>query len=525
MAQFESGVRCLTWPWFSHWSLKHTAKTGDSLFILADQLGLGFTNRLFFGDNLEVLRRHIEDDSIDLIYLDPPFNSDKNYNLLFQHRDGTRVAGQIKAFEDTWTWGMESAAAYQRVVSEGGDLSKTLRAFRDMLGTTDLLAYLTMMAPRLVELRRALKPTGSVFLHCDPRASHYLKLLMDGVFGPKQFRNEIAWHYSGWNKRLDHHFERRHDIILFYSKDVRQHAFNSFALPWESVAQYVKVRKQKLRRDSEGRDYVRSDAGGGKRVNRYIEDALAYGQPVDDVWEIDKINNSSGEAVGYPTQKPLELLQRIIESTTRVDDVVLDPFCGCGTTIAAAQKLGRRWIGIDITAVAIDVIVERLKREYTQLDYALVGEPSTIDEAEALAALDKHEFEAWACRQVGATGVHRKGADRGIDGEIVGVFDNGQSWRGVVSVKGGALTLSQVRDLVGVIDREKADFGLLVSLKQPTAAMRREAADSGFTAEGIPRLQLLTVAQILEGTGPTTPASSARQATGTNVRQLRVVNR
>ena len=556
---------------------------------MASQLSLGFANTLYFGDNLEVLRRYVPDRSIDFVYLDPPFNSKRNYNLLFEHRDGSKTAGQIKAFDDTWTWSLESRREYDRVVQAGGKVSKAMRALHEILGTTDMLAYMTMMAPRLVELARVLKTSGSLYLHCDPAASHYLKVLLDAVFGPENFRSEIVW------KRTSAHSDAKqgrkgygaiHDVLLFYSNS-RSFYWKPYYTPYETDYFDIEYRHEA----KDGGKYKEADATAAKpggdtsyewRVmrspgqrweadleNDYLNPKTGYeykgvlpyrnrfwaysvdnmrtfaregrlihratGMPrlmlmadempgvgPQDLWT-DISPADAKERVGYPTQKPVALLERMIEASCPAEGVVLDPFCGCGTTVAAAQKLGRRWVGIDITAVAIDVIIERLKRDYTRLDFDLVGEPSTIDEAEALARLDKHEFQAWACRRVGATGVHKKGADRGIDGEIVGVFSNGQAWRGVLSVKGGTLTMSQVRDLVGVVDREKAHFGLVISLKQPTAAMRREAADAGFTKEGIPRLQMLTVNQILEGALPKVPLPSAREETGTNGGRLRAV--
>lgn len=201
---------------------------------MGKQLAFEPQGRLFFGDNLEVLRRHIEPDSVDLIYLDPPFNSNKTYNVLFRHKDGRAPAAQVKAFDDTWRWDQSAAAQYEETVEQGGDVSRVLRAFREFLGGgdarkgSDMLAYLTMMAPRLVELRRALKPTGSLYLHCDPTASHYLKILLDAVFGPENFRNEVIWWYRKWSRGTTK-FLRNHDVLLFYANG--PHAtFNVLAL-------------------------------------------------------------------------------------------------------------------------------------------------------------------------------------------------------------------------------------------------------------------------------------------------------
>lgn len=507
---------------------------------MPSQLSLGFTNTLYFGDNLEVMRRYLDNESVDLIYLDPPFKPAINFNILFQHKDGRRPAAQIKAFNDSWTWTMESARVYQEVVESGGQVSKAIRALRELLGTSDLLAYLTMMAPRLVELRRILRSTGTLYLHCDLAASHYLKVLLDAIFGPEQLRNEIVWNRTFAKSLMSTRLPWNHDVLLVYGKtsETRWNKSEAF-LPYSEDALDSKTAGKYRFRDDDGRLYrldnlispnpnrpnltyeflgmtkvwrwtrermekayadgivVQPSPGSVPTLKRYLDEQR--GRPLSDVWtDIPPLNSQAAERLGYPTQKPLALVERIIRLSSNVGDIVLDPFCGCGTTVDAAQRLNRRWIGIDITRDAIEVIVDRLRSIYGQLDYALVGEPSSIDEAHALAELDKHEFEGWVCRRIGAAGAHRKGADRGIDGEFVGVFDNGESWRGIVSVKGGAVGVSQVRDLWGVVQREKAEFGIYVSLKPLTPAMKREGADAGFTSQGVPRLQVVTVEQILD---------------------------
>ena len=266
-------------------------------------------NSLHYGDNLDILRKREDfpDESIDLIYLDPPFNSKRNYNVIYKTPTGHDSDSQITAFEDSWHWGDQAEQEYFNLTKQPNTkLSELIQALRQFLKETDMMAYLVMMANRLLEMHRVLKPMGSLYLHCDPTASHYLKIVLDGVFGNENFRNEICWHYSGWNGKLRDHFEKRHDIIFFYAKNKNQ-LFNSYSLPWESRDEYVSVRKQKVFRDEKGREYVLSDAGDGKRVERYLDDAMAYGKPIDDVWNIDKINNSSKESLGYPTQKPLAL--------------------------------------------------------------------------------------------------------------------------------------------------------------------------------------------------------------------------
>ena len=314
-----------------------------------------FENRtLFENNNLPVLRA-LDTDSIDLIYLDPPFNSNRNYAAPI----GSQAAGA--AFKDTWTLSDIDIAEHGELAEQAPSLHTVIQAAREVHGK-GMQSYLIMMSTRLLEMKRILKDTGSIYLHCDPTASHYLKLVMDAVFGKKNFRNEVVWHYSGWNARLSKSFSSRHDVILLYGNSNNQ-KFNSYAVDWESEEEYIRVRKQKVHTDDAGRKYVLSDGGGGTRVRRYLEEAMAYGKPVDDVWDISKINNSSKEHLGYPTQKPIALLERIIKASSNQGDVVLDPFCGCATTCIAAEKLGRQWVGIDISPRAVELVQYRLERE------------------------------------------------------------------------------------------------------------------------------------------------------------------
>jgi DNA modification methylase len=327
-------------------------------------------NRLYWGDNLNILRSHMADASVDLVYLDPPFNSRRDYALRTRPSEEAAGApsGKTVAFEDTWRWDAQAEREFGEILQSGNPaLVHLLSAFRQALGENDLAAYLVMMANRLLELHRVLKPTGSLALHCDPAASHYLKILLDAIFGEPNFRNEIIWHYSGWNARLKNAFNSRHDVILFYAKNVERQQFNGYATPWESTEEYVRVRKQKIRTDEAGRHYVLSDAGNGKRVKRFLDEAMGYGKPVDDVWDIPKLNNSAKESLGYPTQKPLALLERLILATTSESDTVLDPFCGSGTTLHAAQRLNRGWIGIDCSELATDMAAARINDNFPGL--------------------------------------------------------------------------------------------------------------------------------------------------------------
>ena len=417
-------------------------------------------NTLYYGDNLDVLRRYIKDEAVDLIYLDPPFKSNQDYNVLFAEQGGTRSAAQIKAFEDTWRWDQGAAFAFQQTIEAGGKVAQAMLAFRQFLGENDMLAYLSMMAPRLVELRRVLKPTGSIYLHCDPTASHYLKLLLDSILGAANFRNEIIW------KRTTAHSSAKkyapiHDTILYYVKS-REAIFNTprseyddeyldkyyrfndgdgrlywradlcaagvrhgrSGLPWRGIdpaakGMHWKYTIDKLDElDKAGKIYW-PPAGTMPQFKRY-RDQLK-GKTVSDLWDdIDRINPVGGERLGYPTQKPEALLERMILANSNEGDTVLDPFCGCGTAIAAAQKLKRHWIGIDITHLAITLIKHRLQNSFgRKAHYKVIGEPVDITGAKELAQADPYQFQWWALGLVGARPTEqKKGADQGIDGRL-----------------------------------------------------------------------------------------------------------
>jgi site-specific DNA-methyltransferase (adenine-specific) len=525
-------------------------------------------NKLYYGDNLEVLRRYVKEDSVDLVYLDPPFNSRQNYNVLFAEKDGSQSSSQIHAFEDTWEWNNESMRAYEEIVEQGGRVADALRAFKTFLFNSDMMAYLAMMAPRLVELRRVLKETGSIYLHCDPAAGHYLKILMDAVFGPQSFKNEIIW------KRTSAHNSAKrwgpvHDLILFYSK--------SDTSTWNRVYQgYTEEYLSRFyRHEDEGGRYTLGDlTGAGKRQGesglpwRGIDPAKAgrhwavprprgAGQSWDDlsvqqrldqldlaglivrppkgtiprfkryhdadrgvavqdvITDIDPLSPHAKERLGYPTQKPEALLERIIKASSNEGDLVLDPFCGCGTTVQVAQRLNRRWIGIDITHLAIGLIKKRLSDAFgpeIKSTYEVIGEPTDYAGAAQLAEEDKYQFQWWALGQVGARPTdQKKGADRGIYGRLYFHDDqSGKSKQIIFSVKAGHVQASQVRDLRGVIEREKAEIGVFLTFDELTGPMKREAAEAGLykSADGstYPRLQILTIQQILDGKQPEYPA-------------------
>jgi len=504
-------------------------------------------NLLYYGDNLDVLRRHVDDHSVDLVYLDPPFNSNASYNVLFAEHDGTQAASQIKAFEDTWKWDESAARACVEMIEAGGKVSEAMQAFRTFLGDSDMMAYLAMMAPRLVELRRVLKSTGSLYLHCDPTASHYLKLLLDAVFGPTNFRNEIIWKRTSshndarkfadvcdhilyfargktatWNaqhqahnaKYLRSHYNRAtpdgrpyrlDNIIRSASMGPRPnltYEYKGFTPPWG-----WRVILSKLKALDAASRLMWAKGRKGSPVPylvRFLDEQSGAAMP--SLWDdIAPINSQAAERLGYPTQKPEALLERIIAASSNEGDTVLDPFCGCGTTIAAGQRLNRRWIGIDITNLAISLIRHRLADTFgAAAEYEVVGEPVSLPDAAQLAHDDPYQFQWWALGLVGARPVEgKKGADKGIDGRIY--FHEGDATKTkqiILSVKAGHVTVAHLRDLRGVVDREKAEIGVLLCLEEPTMPMRRECASAGFYASPWgkhPRLQILTIEDLLTG--------------------------
>lgn len=498
-------------------------------------------NYLYYGDNLNILRQYIERESVDLVYLDPPFKSDQNYNVLFNEQDGTRAASQIKAFEDTWTWDQAAAAAYQETVEAGGDLSRTMQAFFTILRGNDMMAYLAMMAPRLKELHRVLKPTGSIYLHCDPTASHYIKLLLDAIFGAANFRNEIVWRRTrAHNDRKLTRYGANHDIILFYSK-TDHWTFNKLYMTRDKHA----PKTHDLYLHTDGNLYRKGDcrAPGGRGPRyvwhghtqnwRFTEDVakqleedgkivysktgmprvlrpvnLSQGSQLQDTWtDIDPPNSGSGELLGYPTQKPEGLLQRILKVSSNEGDVVLDPFCGCGTAIAAAQQLNRSWIGIDITHLAIGLIKHRLFNAYKdEVEYQVIGEPESLPDAEQLARDDAYQFQWWAVGMIGGRlDDKKKGADQGIDGRLYFHDDPkpGTTKQVILSVKSGNIPANHIRELRGVVDREQAAIGALLTMRPPTKPMRAEAASAGFYNSPFgtrhPRIQIITIEELLEG--------------------------
>lgn len=520
-------------------------------------------NALVYGDNLDVLRRYIPDESVDLVYLDPPFNSNANYNVLFKDKSGESSAAQIEAFGDTWHWDQVAAATMHEVLRAGGPAAEALVAFERLLGTNDMLAYLAMMAARLVELRRVLKPTGSIYLHCDPTASHYLKVLMDAIFGARLFLNEIAWkrtHSHGDSKR---NFGSVFDSILAYTRTDAftwnpqrrplsdAHVMSKFTNRdpdgrlWQSVTLRSPNPRPNLHYpytasnglvytphpngwscnlermqlyDRESRLHFPKVSGGQLRLKMYLDESK--GMHLQNLWDdIPPINSQAAERLGYPTQKPLALLERIISASSNPGDVVLDPFCGCGTTVVAAQKLGRRWIGIDVTHLAIGLMRKRLTDSFGDAaQFKVYGEPTSVDGAAELAETEPYQFQWWALSLVGASPMDRKkGADKGIDGRLYFVDSaDGRAKTVIISVKAGKLQAGYVRDLRGVIEREGATIGVLLSLNAPTGPMRAEAAAAGLYDSpwgSHPRLQIITVGELLAGRRIDMPAQSQTDVT------------
>jgi DNA modification methylase len=521
-------------------------------------------NTLFYGDNLAILREHVEDESVDLVYLDPPFNSNANYNLLFKAPDGHQSQAQIEAFDDTWHWNEPAEQAFDEVMQSGNsDAAEMLRAMRSFLKENDMMAYLTMMAVRLVELHRVLKPTGSLYLHCDPTASHYLKILLDAIFGARHFRNELIWKRTAAHSAAVR-WGDVHDVILFYTK--------SDNFTWNMVlTEYDNEYKNRYKNKDEkgglwaddnltapgvrhgdsgaawkgynptergnhwkvsnvavisvvGNDQARllsttqkldlldahglihwPRSSGFPRFKRYLGSGL---RAQDIIADIPPLNSQAQERLGYPTQKPRALLERIISASSNEGDLVLDPFCGCGTTVHAAQKLNRRWIGIDVTHLAIHLIQRRLKDAFPKITFEILGVPKDLDGARTLALQDKYEFQKWALAMIDAQPYKggKKGGDGGVDGFLYIKPDGKKTEKVIVSVKGGqSLNPAMVKDLIVMVDQEGAKMGVFLTLEPATRGMVTLAAAAGFlkTEYGqFPKIQIVTVEQLF---GPSNP--------------------
>lgn len=532
------------------------------------------SGKLYFGDNLEVLDQ-IDKESIDLVYLDPPFKSDRDYNVLFKTKDDEDSPTQIKAFDDTWTWGEESAMYYYQLLGKGDNIADVIKGLHEAIGTNDMMAYLVMMAVRLIKLYKVLRPTGSLYLHCDPTASHYLKIILDAIFGPKNFKNEIIWKRSDSHPLSIRKFEAITDTLLFYCKSSK-FRFSSVTKPMGSEA----IDRSYNRSDRRGRYYHDNLTGGkagGKEAylpfkgtpppkgrawapptreklpqwardklpenyenlnqlkkcevldgigliywskskkpyfKRYLPDNPTKFVP--SLWDdIKPLSATSKERMGYQTQKPIALLERIIQASSKEGDTVLDPFCGCGTAVHAAQKLKRNWTGIDITHISIGQIEYRMKSAFG-IRPEIKGIPTTLESAKDLAKRDKFQFEAWAATRIdGIMPNQKKGRDKGIDGR--GYIHVGPDSKGnpkyekvIVSVKGGhQIGPAMVRDLKGTVERENAGFGIFVCIKEPTPEMKKEASSGGIFETPVgtkhPKIQIYTIRDYFSGKMPNLP--------------------
>ncbi len=526
-------------------------------------------NTLYYGDNLPILRDYIANDSVDVIYLDPPFNSNRSYNVLFKDESGLDSEAQLTAFKDTWYWDYAAESAYHELVmSAAPQIVSMLGAFREFIGMNQMMAYLVMMTARLIQLRRVLKPTGSLYLHCDQTASHYLKIVLDTIFGAENFKNEIVWKRKtgkGETSHKSNKFGTMTDILLFYGKTLEAKFYTSYK---ENDPQYIEsffkyvdengrryasdnlsspsprpnltyeykgykppkngwaISREKMEQwDEEGRLIFPKNQNGRIRRKRFLDEHA--GETIQNLWDdVLPITAWTGEGLGYPTQKPVALLERILQASSAEGDLVLDPFCGCGTTIHAAQKLNRRWIGIDITHLAIALQKYRLKDAFGLLeksDYAVVGEPEDLSAARQLAQDDRYQFQWWALSLIQAQplggdtgGKHgKKGSDRGVDGIIMFLDDPKQKPKKlIVQVKSGHVKSGDLRDLKGTLDREQAAIGVFLTLEPATKEMQREAVSAGLYHspnwnKDYPKLQILTIEDLLNGASVQMPPTAS----------------
>ena len=493
------------------------------------------TNRLYFGDCLDVMREDIRDESVDLIYLDPPFNSKRLYNAFLG-------GAQWVAFDDTWRW-HEAIDDFHECASDVA-LAPTMEGLRSILGDGPNLAYLSYMANRLRDCRRVLKPTGSIYLHCDPTMSHYLKVVMDGIFGAPSFRNEIVWRRYGSHNDTKR-FGRVYDVILYYSTGG---TWNGVTLDLDP--EYV--RKTYRLNDGDGRGPYRTAplhtgglSGGGydyefrghARTWRYPADRMAElgarnlirqgrggegvperkvyladnrGRPASNMWDdIQPLTGNHAERLGYPTQKPIALVERIISASSNPGDVVLDPFCGCGTALHAAQNLGREWIGVDICVNACKVIEGRLRQHFDTLwsDIEFIGMPKTRDDARELAHLDAFRFERWAASLVdGVEANTRQRGDGGIDGRGRIPIRKGQFIDLVSQVKGGSTGPGDVQAFNGARQQAGADLGIFTCFEDRVTPRMRDAAASAGRFMSVPAVQIYTVEDFFNARRPRIPA-------------------
>lgn len=447
--------------------------------------------QLYYSDNLPILRT-MPDDFVDLIYLDPPFNSNKTYNIIYPGD-----LGQVTAFEDTWYWTPECDVHVKEIEAQPGEIGQLLPALVKGMGKkVQMSAYLVNMSLRLIELQRVLKPTGSLYLHCDPTAGHYLKVVLDAIFGRGNFQNEIVWCYRQGG-RSDKRFARKHDLIFWYSKG-KEWTFNAgeIRVPYEGTGGFQTSGKGVTRKDT-GKTYLPNPDG----------------KIPEDWWDIPALPPLSKERLGYPTQKPLDLLDRIVQASSNPGDIVLDPFCGCGTAIEAAEKGNRQWIGIDITYSAISAIQERFRRNRRDVwkEVEIKGAPETVEEIDTTLLNQssplyaRKEFEKFCVASIGGMPNNKMGADGGVDGKIP--LEEGKI--ALVSVKSGHVGVAQLRELKGVLDAKNV-AGVFITRRPPTRPMIEFANQAGIVqidrqVKGLlpphscPVLQVVTLEDILAG--------------------------
>ena len=492
-------------------------------------------NQLFYGDNLEVLRKHIRDESVDLCYIDPPFNSKRNYNQIYNNV-GKEDQAQAQAFMDTWTWDDHANQGLAEIQDNylghfTGQSIDLISGLSKVLGKGSLLAYLVGMTLRIVEIHRVLKPTGSFYLHCDPSASHYLKIIIDAVFCSQggDFKNEIIWKRttnSGSSKSIANKFPSNTDIIFFYTKsqeylfypvltDYSEHYKSRYTKQdkrgfyyLDNLKTYSEERLQTLIKD----DRVEFTKNGKPRIKNYLHEGK--GIIIDNIWtDIQGLNSQATERLGYPTQKPESLLERIIKASSNEGDIILDAYCGCGTTIAVAEKLNRSWIGVDITYQSISLILKRLEDSFGKNaieNIQLNGIPKDMESAVALANKSddrtRKEFEKWAVLTYSnnrAVINAKKGADKGIDAVAYFQGEKDATEKIIFQVKSGKVKSGDIRDLQGTMTLQQAAIGIFITLQPPTKDMIQTAKMAGiyqsrFMSQLVDKIQIVTIQEILE---------------------------
>ena len=450
-------------------------------------------NTLYCGDNFDILKKLAKEKKpfIDLIYIDPPFNSQRNYNILFQdliksQENGKKITAQKEAFKDTWSNVEITDTLDELKQVDNRNIYRFLSENRHIF-TDSQVSYLTMLSIRIFLMRKLLKETGSFYLHCDPTMSHYIKILLDIIFGFKNFKNEIIWHYYNGATSSNQFFGRKHDVILFYTKIKGTKLQELIREPHEPSSGWIKQKKR-------------------GRSNKDYGEPHREGKRVHDVWRISSINNMSKERLGYPTQKPEKLLERIIKASSDEGDVIADFFCGCGTSVTVAEKLKRNWIGVDINHLAIGLIEEK-RLKPLKAKYEVKGFPEDLRQAELLAKEKPFEFEQWIVEYALKGHRTKKTGDGGYDGHISLRFQNEGLKVCLVEVKGGGCNVKNIREFENVIDRQKADIGIFVCFgKKLTKGMKKQSDETNKVRIvglfEIKKLSILTVEDIIEENYP-----------------------